>query len=407
VSREGCTADSPAPALPLEGVSVLALSQFGAGPYATLNLADMGAEVIKVEDPTTGGDISRFVRPYGSGGAGLYFESWNRNKRSITLNLRVPEGMDVFHELVRTVDVVFNNLRGDKPDRLGLNYRTLGRLNPRVVCCSLNSFGSAGERSDEPGYDYLMQAYAGYMSLTGDPEGPPSACGVSIIDHAAGFAAALGIVSALFSSARTGVGRDVEESLLDTAYSMLTYLAAWNLNGGFVPQRNAGSAHQTIVPSGNFRTADGYICLFCGKDKFWKGLCEAMGEPQLAADSRFATLEARFANRDEALRLVRGHMGRKTTDEWLQLLKGRAPCAPVRDLSQALADPELERRGTVIKVKHPFMGELRMMSTPVRHGGPIRHCPAPALGADTESLLKQRLGWSDAKIAELREAGAI
>src|SRR5579862_3619302 len=225
--------------LPLEGVRVLAVSQFGAGPFATLNLSDLGAEVIKIEDPTTGGDVSRYVPPYTAEGDSLYFQSWNRNKRSIALDLRSPAGMALFHDLVGVSDAVFNNLRGDQPAKLGLTHACLSRWNPKIVCCSLNAFGSEGPRAQDPGYDSLMQARTGYMSITGDPSGPPAACGVSFIDHAAGFAAALGLVSALYAAAKTGIGRDVEVSLLDTAYSMLTYLAVWNLNRGFEPQRHA------------------------------------------------------------------------------------------------------------------------------------------------------------------------
>ena len=174
--------------LPLAGVRVLAFSQFGAGPFATLNLSDLGAEVIKIEDPTTGGEISRFVPPHRIDGDSLYFQSWNRGKRSITLNLRKPGARDILHDLVRVSDAVFNNLRGDEPAKLGLTYSSLSQVNPRIVCCSLNGFGSTGPRAADPGYDYLMQASTGYMSMTGDPASPPAASGVSFVDHAAGFA---------------------------------------------------------------------------------------------------------------------------------------------------------------------------------------------------------------------------
>ncbi len=394
--------------LPLAGVRVVALEQFGAGPFATLNLADMGAEVIKIEDPSTGGEVSRFVPPYRIEGDSLYFQSWNRNKRSLALDLRNPEGRQVFHDLVRVVDVVFNNLRGDKPGRLGLTYSTLGEINRKIVCCSLNGFGSEGARAMEPGYDYLMQAYTGYMSITGDPSGPPAACGVSFIDHAAGFAAALGIVSALYGAQRSGIGGDVEVSLLDTAYSMLTYLAVWSLNRGFEPKRYPGSAHQTLVPVQTFRTADGYITIFCGKEKFWQLLCEAFDDPDLATDPRMATFEMRFKNRERVIGAVQEHFLKKTTSEWLQVLRGKVPCAPVQSLSQALADPELEQRGTVIAVEHPVFGRVREVNTPLRFSGSRKeHRRAPALGEDTKAILKEYLHYSDARIEELRQAGVI
>lgn len=391
---------------PLEGVRVLAFSQFGAGPFATLNLGDMGAEVIKIEDPSTGGDVSRVVPPYRTEGDSLYFQSWNRNKRSFTLDLRKPAAREVFHDLVKISHIVFNNLRGDQPRKLGLNYEALRGVNPRVVCCSLSGFGSEGPRAAEPGYDYLMQAYTGYMSITGDPCGPPAACGVSFIDHAAGFAAALGMIAALYSARETGIGRDVEVSLLDTAYSMLTYLAIWNLNRGFTPKRHAGSAHQTLVPVQTFRTADGYITIFCGKEKFWELLCEAFEDPQLA--ERFHSFEARFGKREAVVEAVQAHFLRRTTCEWLERLSGKVPCAPVRDLGQALAGPELERSGTVVKVDHPVFGEVREVRTPVRYGPEERgHRRAPALGEDTIPILRDYLGYPDERIGLLKSQGVI
>ncbi len=394
--------------LPLEGVRVLAFSQFGAGPFATLNLADMGAEVIKIEDPNSGGDVSRYVPPHRIAGDSLYFQSWNRNKRSVTLDMRKEHGVKVFHELVRVSDVVFNNLRGDQPSRLGLNYKSLEKINPKIVCCSLNGFGSEGPSAAEPGYDYLMQAAIGYMSITGDPTGPPAACGVSFVDHAAGFAAAMAMVSALYASQKTGQGRDVEVSLFDTAYSMLTYLAIWNMNRGFEPQRYQGSAHQTLVPVQTFRTCDGFLTIFCGKEKFWQLLCEAFEDPVLASDPRFSNFELRFQNRELVVEKTQAHFLKKTTAEWLTILRGKVPCAPVRNLTQALADPELDTRGTVISVEHPDFGTMRQVNTPARFAGSQQmHSRAPALGEDTESVLRDYLGYTNERIDELRLAHAI
>lgn len=398
---------NPSP-LPLEGVRVLAFSQFGAGPYATMNLADLGAEVIKIEDPASGGDISRSVPPYRAENDSVYFQAFNRNKRGITLDLRQPEAKTVLHDLVRVSEVVFNNLRGRQPAKLGLTYEILGPVNPKIVCCSLNAYGSEGPRANDPGYDYLMQAMAGYMSLTGDPASAPASCGVSVIDHAAGLAAAFGIVSALLAAARTGLGRDVEVSLLDTAYSMLSYLAAWNLKHGYEPQRLPGSAHQSLVPVATYKTADGYITIFCGKEKFWKLLCEAFDDPALASDPRFATLDARLKHRPEVTAAVQGHFQRAPTAHWLAKLQGKVPCAPVRNLTEALADPELESRGTILKFDHPEFGELRQVNTPVRLNGQIKiHRRAPLFGEDTASILKEYLQYSEEKISSLAQAGVI
>jgi crotonobetainyl-CoA:carnitine CoA-transferase CaiB-like acyl-CoA transferase len=393
----------------LQGVRVVAFSQFGAGPFATLNLADLGAEVIKIEDPSTGGEISRFVPPYCINGDSLYFQSWNRNKRSLTLDLRKPEGVAVFHDLVKVSDIVFNNLRGDQPSKLGLTYHCLRDYNPRIVCFSLNGFGSEGKRSKEPGYDYLVQAMAGYMSVTGDPSGPPVSCGVSFIDHAAGFAAAMAMVSALYSVQKTGIGRDLEVSLFDTAYSMLTYLAVWNLNRGLEPKRYPGSSHQTLVPVQTFRTSDGYITIFCGKEKFWKLLCAAFDDPDLASSPQFATFADRLRNREAVIERVQAHFARRTTDEWVSVLSGRVPCAPVRSIGQALADPEVKARGNIVEVQHPSFGQVREVNTPVRFPGEAlrEHTRAPLLGEHTDTLLKQYLNYSDEHIEELHRIHAI
>jgi len=391
--------------LPLSGVRVLAVSQFGAGPFATLNLSDLGAEVVKIEDPNSGGDVSRSVPPYRVDGDSIYFQSWNRNKKSVTLDLRKREGKALFHELVAVSSVVFNNLRGDQPAKLGLTYAQLKQFNPKIVCCSLSGFGSEGPRAQEPGYDYLLQAATGYMSVTGDPSGPPAACGVSFIDHAAGFAAALGIVSAIYAAQQTGIGRDVEVSLMDTAYAMLTYLAAWNLNRGFEPARYKGSSHQTLVPVQTFQTSDGSITIFCGKEKFWQLLCEAFEDPMLASDERFATFEARFRNRDAVVDRVQAHFVRKTTAEWIALLTGKVPCAPVKTIAEALTDPQAD----IVEVEHPVFGTVKQMNTPVRFPDvePRQHVRAPLLGEHTEEILRDWLRYDPEKIAHLRATGAI
>lgn len=394
--------------LPLQGIRIIAFSQFGAGPFATLNLADLGAEVIKIEDPTTGGEVSRFVPPYCVEGDSLYFQSWNRNKRSIALNLRNPESRRVLHDLVRVSDIVFNNLRGDQPCKLGIDYASLCHVNPKIVCCSLNAFGSAGPRACEPGYDYLMQALAGYMSITGDPCGLPASCGVSVIDHAAGFAAAMAMLSALRAAEKTGVGRDIEVSLENTAYSMLTYLAVWTLNGGFTPSRHRGSAHQTLVPVQTFQTADGFITIFCGKEQFWERLCQAFDDPELQHDPRFGTFATRFENREQAVAAVQEHFLRRTTAEWLAALAGQVPCAPVLSIPEALARAGLDERKTIVNVEHPVFGSMREVNTPVRFKGQKeQHRPAPALGEDTEFVLKEYVGYSSERIAELRIANVL
>jgi crotonobetainyl-CoA:carnitine CoA-transferase CaiB-like acyl-CoA transferase len=293
------------PRAPLEGVRILAVSQFGAGPFGTQVLADLGAEVIKIEDPGVGGDVSRYVPPFEGQADSPYFQSFNRGKRSLTLNLRHPDGQAVLHDLVRVSDAVFNNARGDLPGKLGLTYETLKRVNPRIVCCALTGFGTTGPRAAEPAYDYLIQGYAGYMSVTGEPDGPPGKCGVSVIDFAGGYAAMIGLMVGLFDAQRTGVGRDVDISLLDTAVSMLSYFAIWTLNRDWAPERTPDSAHQVLVPAQNFPTKDGWIVVFCNKDKFWQELVETLDAPEVADDPRFRTFPDRHANRDALLPLLK------------------------------------------------------------------------------------------------------
>ena len=394
--------------LPLDDVRILAVSQFGAGPFATMMLADLGAEVIKIEDPASGGDVSRYVPPYMIERDSLYFQSFNRNKRSITLNLRTAEGRRLLHELVAVSDGMLVNGRGDTLAKLGLHYEALKAANPRIVCCALTAYGTTGPRAAEPGYDYLMQGYAGYMSITGSPDGPPERCGVSVIDHAAGFAAALGLVAAVFKARETGIGCDVDVSLLDTSVSMLTYLAIWSLNRSYEPQRMEGSAHQTLVPVQTFRTSDAYLVIFCGKEHFWKELCDALEAPGMADNPRFRSFRDRLANRAEVLHELQETLLERTTAEWLQLLQGRVPCAPVNTIAEALTDPQVLAREMVIEVQHPHFGPMREVASPIKVStGAQPRNPAPALGQDTEQVLRAYLDYSAEQIAQLRAAGAI
>jgi crotonobetainyl-CoA:carnitine CoA-transferase CaiB-like acyl-CoA transferase len=396
------------PTPPLHGTRILAISQFGAGPFGTMMLSDLGAEVIKIEDPESGGDVARYVPPGTAERDSLYFQSFNRGKKSVVLNLRSPDGRKVFDELVAKSHTVFNNLRGDLPERLGLTYDTLKRLNPAIVTCSLSGFGRTGPRAAEPGYDSLVQAYAGYMSLTGGPGEPPTRSGVSLIDFAGGLAAAVALLAGLLEAQRTGKGRDIDVSLLDTGISMLTYLAAWKLNSDWQPKRMESSAHQTIVPAQNFRTADGWISVFCAKESFWQKLAEGMGLGHLVEDPRFKTFADRYRNRGELLPLLEEAFASETTAHWLERLQGDAPVAPVNTLEQALEDEQVRERGMVIEAAHPVFGTVRQVGPPFKtegvHGSVSR---APALGEHTDEVLKELLGYGQDRIDKLRESGAI
>ena len=393
---------------PLDGLRILAVSQFGAGPFGTQMLADLGADVIKIEDPGVGGDSARYVPPFQGEADSPYFQSFNRGKRSVSLNLRHPDGPAVLHDLVRVSDAVFNNARGDLPDKLGLTYDALKEINPRVVCCSLTGYGRTGPRAAEPAFDYLVQGYAGYMAVTGEPDGPPGKCGVSVIDFAGGYAAMVGLMVGLFDAQRTGVGRDVDISLLDTAVSMLSYFAVWTLNRDWIAERTASSAHQTLVPAQNFPTRDGWIVIFCNKDKFWRDLVETLGAPELAEDARFRTFGDRFANKETLLPLLQARFTTRTTGEWLERLRGRVPCAPVNDVRQALADPQVLAREMIVEVEHPDFGRLREVRSPIRTEGEIRHpARAPRLGEHTDQILREVLSYSEGTIARLRATGVI
>jgi len=393
---------------PLEGVRILSVSQFGAGPFGTQLLADLGAEIIKIEDPGVGGDSSRYVPPYQHEQDSLYFQSFNRGKKSLTLNLRHPAGQGVLHDLVKVSDAVFNNARGDLPATLGLTYEALKTVNPRIVCCSLTGFGMTGPRASEPAFDYLIQGYAGYMAVTGEPDGPPGKCGVSVIDFAGGYVAMVGLMVGLFEAQRTGAGRDVDISLLDTAVSMLSYFAIWALNRDWQPERIADSGHQTLVPAQNFPTGDGWIVVFCNKDKFWQALIERMELPELGRDARFAGFPERLAHKAELVAILKSRFVEKTTAEWLGLLRGHVPCAPVNTVAQALQDEQVRARQMVLELDHPHFGRIREVASPIRTEGEIRlPSPAPALGEHTESILTEILGYGSHTIARLRADGVI
>ncbi len=393
---------------PLDGVRILAVSQFGAGPFGTQVLADLGAEVIKIEDPGVGGDISRYVPPYLAERDSLYFQSFNRNKKSVALNLQHPAGQAVLRDLVRVSDAVFNNTRGDLPRKLGLTYDALKDVNPRIVCCSLTGFGTTGPRAAEPAFDYLIQGYAGYMAVTGEPDGPPGKCGVSVIDFAGGYAAMVGLMVALYDAQRTGIGRDVDISLLDTAVSMLSYFAIWALNRDWEAERVADSGHQTLVPAQNFPTKDGWIVIFCNKEKFWQSLVEILGPPELLRDPRFGTFADRLAHKAELVALLKTRFRTRTTAEWLGLLRGRVPCAPVNTVRQALEDEQVRAREMIIEVEHPRFGRIREVASPIKTEGAVTQpAPAPSLGQHTDSILSEVLGYGSQTIAKLRQERAI
>ncbi|BCB76774.1 CaiB/BaiF CoA-transferase family protein [Phytohabitans flavus] len=394
--------------LPLSDVRIVAIEQYGAGPYGSMHLADLGADIIKIEQPPLG-DVGRYVPPYREGTDSLFFESLNRNKRSVSLDIAHPLGRGVLEDLVARSDAVFYNLRGDVPAKLGLRYADLKGVNPRVVCCSLSGYGTTGPRAAEPGFDYMVQGLAGWMSVTGEPDGPPTKTGMSAVDFATGLAAALSLMIGVHAARRDGVGGDADVALLDTAVSMLNYLATWTLTRGHRPDRIPRSGHPTIVPFGNFPTGDGWIVAGGSKEKFWVRMTAAMERPDLAADPRFATFDDRLRHRDELVAILDGEFARRTTAEWLALLtRHGVPCAPVNDVTAALADPQVTARDLVFHTPHPTFGTVGQVASPVRFGAaPPRRERGPALGEHTREVLVDLLGYTDDHISDLVRAGAI
>jgi crotonobetainyl-CoA:carnitine CoA-transferase CaiB-like acyl-CoA transferase len=392
---------------PLADLRVVAVEQFGAGPFGTLLLADLGAEVIKIEDPAAGGDVGRSVPPGAADGSSLYFEAFNRGKRSIALDLTTDAGREVLHRLVTTADAVQNNLRGDLPERLGLTYAALAEWNPAIVCVSLSAYGRVGERRAEPGYDALVQAEAGWASLTGEPGAPPARSGLPMADYAAGLVAACGLLAGVHEARRTGRGRDIETSLFDSALAMLSYQATWWLSAGIPTRRLPHSAHPSIVPFQFFATGDGYIAIACAKEKFFAALAEALDMPELSRDDRFATFAARHEHREALTALLDGRLRERATDDWLARLRGKVPCAPVRDLEDALDVQRLRERDMLAAFDHPELGAVRSVGLPLQVANfTPRYRAAPALGADTAALLAET-GYEEQEIARLAAAGAF
>ncbi len=395
--------------LPLADVRIIAVEQYGAGPWATLQLSDLGAEVIKIEDPASNGDVGRYVPPYQQGEDSLFFETFNRNKKSVSLDLRSPRGREVFEALVAKSDAVYSNLRGDQPRKLRITYDDLRDVNPRIVCCSLSGFGMTGPRAAQPGYDYIMQAMAGWMSLTGDPDGPPTKSGLSLVDLSGGYVSAIALLSGLWRARRDGVGCDCDISLYETALHELVYVGTWAATAGYVPQRIAESAHPSIVPFQAIQTADGWLTIACAKQKFWQLLCGALGREDLLDDPRFTDFAARNQNRDELLPILREAFRARTTAEWQVILsEAGVPHGPVYEVGEALEDEQALAREDVVEVEHPELGTVRQIASPLRLSGePNPLGRGPYRGEHTDELLRDLCGYSDEELASLRADGAF
>lgn len=375
---------------PLEGVRVLTIEHFGAGPYATLLMAELGAEVIKIESPSLGGDASRPTGPFLLGEHdSQYFQTFSRGKKSAAVELKTHEGRADFERLVASAEAVVNNLRGDQPAKLGLTFEALKGVNPAIVCGHLSAYGRGNSREGWPGYDYPMQAECGLMSLTGEPDGPPARMGVSIIDFMSGATFAFGVVSGILSARATGEGCDVDVSLFDVALHQLSYPAIWAMNAGHVTERLPNGAHPSLAPVQRVKTADGYGQLMCMTQKFWDELCALAARPDLANDPRFVDLAARRANLPALTDAMDSLFATRTNADWTALLAGRVPFGPVNSLTEALDNPFVAEIGMRDVVDHPDAPQgLHMLAAPVKIDG--ERMPgkrSPKLGEHTGELL--------------------
>lgn len=377
--------------LPLKGVRILSVEQYGAGPYGTMLLADLGAEVIKIEDPSRGGDVSRSVGPYLLGdGDSEFFQTFSLGKKSVALDLKSETGRAQFEALVKTADAVANNLRGDQPEKLGLTFDLLKAINPKIVCAHLSAYGRKSERAAWPGYDYLMQAEAGFMSVTGEPEGPPVRFGLSMVDFHTGSHMATALLAGLLGAGRTGEGCDVDVCLFDTALHQLSYPATWYLNQGHVTGRLPRGAHPSIAPSQLVQTQDGWGLLMCQTPKFWALWCQLTAS-DLGEDPRFIDIPARRENLSALSDAVDKVMRAKTTTEWLDVLGGSVPFAPVLDIGEALDSDYVAHVEMTAQVDHPESPQgVRTLASPFRVNGqrpqPTR---APKLGEHSQMLLPE------------------
>ncbi len=396
----------------LQGLRILAVEQYGAGPFGTQFMSDLGAEVIKIENPNDGGDMSRSVGPYfrdelPDTARSVFYQGLNRGKKSLTLDITKPEGREIFRKLVAGAQGVASNLRGDVPEKIGITYRHLADVNPRIVCSHLTGYGRDNARAKWPGYDYLMQAEAGYFHLTGEPEAPPARFGLSMIDLMTGVVMGYALVAGIREAERTGRGRDVDVSLFDLALYNLNYIGNWYLNAGAVTTRITRSAHPSLTPCQTYRTKDGWIYLMCNKEKFWGILCGKVGHAELAKDPRFLTFKERLANRDLVTQLLDEALSAKTTAEWLVDFAGSVPAAPILDVKQALDNPWANEGDRIESIPVPGGDPLRMLRNPIRTGEPPTTVePAPALGAHTEELLAE-IGITGGALAALRAKGVV
>ncbi|MFW5636247.1 MAG: CaiB/BaiF CoA transferase family protein [Thermodesulfobacteriota bacterium] len=394
---------------PLSDLTVLDLSRVLAGPYCSMMLGDLGADVIKVERPELGDD-TRHWDPPSAGGEAAYYLCVNRNKRSLTVNLKEAEGREIIRELARKSDILIENYKVGTLDKMGLGYEEIKKVNPGIIYCSITGFGQNGPYKDKPGYDFMIQGMGGIMSFTGDPEGPPMKVGVAIVDITAGLFASSAILAALRHREKTGAGQYIEIALLDSVVAWLANVGSNYLISGQLPRR-FGNAHPNIVPYEPFMAEDGvYIALAVGNDPQWRKFCKLAGIEELAEDPRFATNAARVNHREELIPIIREKMLDRPAEEWLKLLdENKIPCGPINTLDKVFSDPQVLEREMVADVPHPTAESFKMAASPMK----LTETPCeitrhpPLLGEHTDEVLKEMLDIDEKRIASLRASGII
>ncbi len=393
----------------LEGIRVLDLSRVLAGPYCSMILGDLGADIIKVERPGIGDETRHWGPPFAAPGESAYFLCVNRNKRSITIDLKKPAGIDIIKDLVRRSDVVLENFTPGTMDGLGIGYEALCAINPRIIYCSITGFGPDGPFSNRAGYDLAVSALGGLMGITGEPDGPPVKVGVAITDVTTGISAQGAICAALYAREKTGKGQRIDLSLLETQVSALVNIASSYLVSGAIPKR-WGTAHETIVPYQGFETKDKYVIVAVGNDQLWVRFCKIIGRSDLAEDPRFKTNPLRVKNRKECIEILAPILRTRPRDEWVQLLNDDAiPCAPINTMDEVFQNPQVLHRNMLVEVDHPKAGKIKLVGIPVKYSeaqAAIRRHP-PVLGEHTDEVLTEVLGYDGRCIEDLKSAGVI
>jgi crotonobetainyl-CoA:carnitine CoA-transferase CaiB-like acyl-CoA transferase len=392
----------------LSGIKVLDLCRVVSGPFATMHLGDLGADVVKIEDPRNGDESRRYGPPFVAGQS-AYFLSVNRNKRSCTVDLKSKAGRDVILALARVADVVVENFRPGTLDKWGLSFEALRAENPQLILCSITGFGRYGPDADRPGYDLILQGESGVMDITGAADGPPMKVGTSIADLVTGLYASQAVLAALMKRLRTGKGGRVDVSMLDAMASLLTFNAGMYFASGESPKRR-GNAHPTISPYETFPVSDGWINVGVANDKFWSSFCGAIGQNDLLADPRFDSAPNRASNRAALSEILQPIFARKSRSEWLETLRaGGIPCGAIKTVGEVCETPQLTERGMVQTVRHPASGDVRFIARPIRFDEmpPAPSSPPPMLGEHTAEVLSEWLGWTQPDLERFTTEGAF